>query len=52
LCGLTSSEDVDLGAALTLSDLDRAGGGETNKESCCCGKLHVDVEGSGYCASD
>ena len=36
LCGLTSSEDVDLGAALTLSDLDRAGGGETNKESCCC----------------
>jgi len=52
LCGLTSSEDVDLGAALTLSDLDRAGGGETNKESCCCGKLHVDFEGSGYCASD
>jgi hypothetical protein len=29
---------------LAFGELDRAGGGETSKESCGCGELHVDVE--------
>jgi hypothetical protein len=40
--GLARSEDVDLGAALALGELNGAGGGEASKESCCCGELHVD----------
>jgi len=49
---LTSSEDVNLWATLAFGELNGAGGGETCKESCCCGELHVDVWISGYFASD
>jgi len=49
---LTSSEDVDLRAALALGELNWAGGRETCKESCRCSELHVDVWISGYFASD